>query len=101
MIRDLEETVKTAPTAEGYIKLAGCYEDKSPQKAIDAYKRAIEVDGDSATANFYLGSLYLDMKEYDYAEKALKRALAIDPNGETVDIKDLKKKIEKAVKKSR
>ena len=47
-------------------------------KIIEIYNRVLELEPDNSNAYYNLGILYYNSKDYDNAEKFLKRAIAID-----------------------
>jgi S1-C subfamily serine protease len=49
-------------------------------EAIDAYQKAIEKDGKSVRAYNGLGVVYMELKDYENAERALKTAIRLNPD---------------------
>ncbi|MFN8008492.1 MAG: tetratricopeptide repeat protein [Terriglobia bacterium] len=45
-----------------------------------SFRKALEIDPNSAQAHYQLGKLYLQQKDYDKAEQFLERAIALDPS---------------------
>ncbi len=68
---------KDAKNQKAHFNLGKSYQAlKKPDEAVGAYKKAIEIKPDYAEANFELGKLYLDKKDYEtslpFIEKAAK-----------------------------
>ena len=91
-IRYFEEAVAKDPTfAPAYVGLADSYESLSSifiggppqamrQKAVQAARKALELDPDNAEAHSLLGSVYQEQWRWAEAEAEYKRALALNPN---------------------
>jgi tetratricopeptide (TPR) repeat protein len=92
-LRELEEVVKTRDTAEVNVLIGDCYtEMKRPQKALQFYRTAVELDGKSALAHFKYGKAMFGFNEYEVAAKELRRALELDPAPGAVIIRDDRKR---------
>ena len=50
------------------------------EKAIDAYRKGIDIDPSDAAAHFNLGELYYDLEELENAEKECMEAIRLDPS---------------------
>jgi tetratricopeptide (TPR) repeat protein len=72
----------SAAEAAGLNSSLGFYQAGQYQQAIEAAKRALVANPDSAPAYNNIGSSWLQLKNYDEAEKALQTALRIDPGFE-------------------
>ncbi len=75
---EIEEKRNNNPTNHNdYFQMGKKYQaDKSREKAVGAFKKAIELKPDFAEANYELGKIYLDRKEFEtslpYLQKAAK-----------------------------
>jgi Tfp pilus assembly protein PilF len=69
--------------AEKYFKDGvSLYEAGQYQQAIEAYKKAVQLDPESADANYNLGMSYSSLGQYKEAIEAYKRAIRIKPDYE-------------------
>lgn len=93
----LEELKKAAlemPRAEVFINIGVGYEKlKRDVSAIENYRKAIEVNKNSALAYYKLANVYFGLRELDKAKLAYEKAIELDPNGKLVDRKDAQKKL--------
>lgn len=64
-------------TVDLYKKAAAAERDKKPNRAIDAVKEVVAIDPDDFIAWAKLGSLYMEKRSLEDAEKAFFRALTI------------------------
>jgi tetratricopeptide (TPR) repeat protein len=77
-VAELEEKVRKDPKDnQAYFQLGKKYQSlKNEGKAIDSYKKAIEIKPDFIEANYELGKLYFDKKDFEtslpYLQKAAK-----------------------------
>ena len=76
--------VKTMRSAESagdfFARGIALEEDPAAQvEAIDAYKKAIELDPTHAAAHINLGTLYYNRRDYASAEKHYRQAIEVDP----------------------
>lgn len=70
-------------SAEQYFKNGiSLYESGQYQMAIEAYKKAVMLNPDSADANYNLGMAYSSLGQYKEAVEAYKRAIRIKPDYE-------------------
>ena len=85
MVDTLESLCLTAagidlPDAQYYEKLGNDFADlKSYEKAIQNYKRAIQINNDYASAYVSLGMLLERLGKYNDASENFKKALELDP----------------------
>lgn len=72
---------RTAETAtEWFARGIALEEDPATQlEAIDAYKRAIELEPEHAAAHINLGTLYYNRQDYVQAEAYYRKAIEVDP----------------------
>ncbi len=69
------------PSTRVYNNLAMYYSDNNkPHKAIQFYKKSIQLNDAFPQPHHNLGNVYLDMQEYNLALEEWKKALWIDPN---------------------
>jgi tetratricopeptide (TPR) repeat protein len=58
--------------------------DKNPREAITHFQKATEYYPDFFEAHFFIGTAYMDLREWESAEAAFQRALAIKPDNAKV-----------------
>ncbi len=77
-----ERSVKSRPTAEGYVSLSNAYHyAENDNKAMEALNKALEIDPKSANALFNLGMLDWQVKNDPKAAiAAWQRLLKLNPN---------------------
>lgn len=75
------KTIRAAENAgEFFARGIALEEDPAAQvEAIEAYKRAIELDPTHAAAHINLGTLYYNRRDYVSAEKHYRQAIEVDP----------------------
>jgi tetratricopeptide (TPR) repeat protein len=84
----LQALTALEPSAEVFILLGDAYTGQhQPLNAFHAYKKAVELDSNSATAYYKLGEIHLRERDYEAARSALERALTLDPDGRSIDRK--------------
>jgi tetratricopeptide (TPR) repeat protein len=99
-IKELEEVTKEAPTAEAYVALGNSYQAlKRDVSALESYRKATETDPNSPVAFDSLGDFYLKQREYVKAKDALEKAVALDPEGKSLNLKVTQNKIREATTK--
>ena len=77
---------KSRPSPEVFVSLGDAYAGlKQPSTAAGAYRQAVELDSRSAVAQYKLGEISFQLRDYAAAREALERALALDPEGATYD----------------
>lgn len=96
-IKELEEVTKEAPTADAYVALGNSYQAlKRDVSALEAFRQATETDPNSALAFDSLGDFYFRQREYVKAKDALEKAVALDPEGKSINLKETQNKIKEA-----
>ena len=55
------------------------YNQKQLDRALDEYRRSVQLNPDNPAAHFNLGLVYFDRKDYDAAEREYRTALELDP----------------------
>lgn len=80
------ELSKSNPSAEVFLTLGDAYAGlKQNREAYGAYQQAAEMDSRSALAQYKLGEVSFQLRDYAAARDALGRALALDPEGKSFD----------------
>jgi cytochrome c-type biogenesis protein CcmH/NrfG len=81
-ISQLESTVAREPqNRAAWVQLGNLYFDThQPQKAVDAYGKALELQGDDPNVLTDRGVMYRELGDYDEAIRHFERALQADPN---------------------
>ena len=80
------ELSKSNPSIEVLLTLGDAYAGlKQNREAYGAYRQAAEMDSRSALAQYKLGEVSFQLRDYAAARDALGRALALDPEGKTFD----------------
>lgn len=101
-VRELSDLSKVQPSAEVFVALGDCYMQlKQPLSAAPAYRRAIELDSNSAHAHARYGELMYGSREYAGAAEALERALALDQAGTVINRARTRKMADDAASKAR
>jgi len=79
-----DKAIALKPRAAGYSLLAGIYAEQSfPDKAAQAYEKALALDSKLVSAFLGKGHLLMEMGKMDAAEQCFKQALALDPDNIT------------------
>ena len=75
-----ERAMRFTPNDDGVYAVYGTflYKKGDVAGAIKQFERAIEIKDDNATANYNLGLIYVQKKQYDEALKYAKKAYALD-----------------------
>lgn len=77
---------KSNPSAEVFMTLGDAYAGlKQNREAYGAYRQASEMDSRSALAQYKLGDISFQLRDYAAAREALEKAFALDPDGKTFD----------------
>jgi tetratricopeptide (TPR) repeat protein len=77
---------KSSPSAEVFLTLGDAYAGlRQNREAYGAYRQASEMDSRSALAQYKLGDVSFQLRDYAAAREALERALALDPEGKSFD----------------
>lgn len=85
----LEELLKENPRAEVYYSLGEAYEMlKRDVGALDHYRKAVELDPNSAIAQYRLARIYYEQREYEKAVKGFDAALELDGDRNTFSHED-------------
>lgn len=99
-IDSLNEVANEAPTADVYVALGNSYQAlKRDVSALEAYRKATELDPNSAIAFDKLGDVFYKQREYVKAKEAFEKAVALDPDGKSLDLPETQKKIREATAK--
>lgn len=99
-IKELDVLARESPNTNVLMALSDCHlvQDRAVS-AIEALKKAIELDQNSALAHFKIGKIYLEQKEFGNAKESLERALALD-TAERLNRKELQNLIKRAQKRA-
>ena len=104
-LKELLEISKTDPNVNVFINIGDCYfEMKQPLSAAQAYRKATEVDPQSALAAFRYGAMMFQLREYATAMEALERALALDQSGVSINrnkARDMANKASEKIRKAK
>jgi tetratricopeptide (TPR) repeat protein len=93
---------KSNPTDDAYIAIGDNYFGmKQWLSALQAYKKAIELNGNSANAFYKSGLVYFETNEYQSAAEAFEKALIFDQNGMSINRAAVRKMADKASEKAR
>jgi tetratricopeptide (TPR) repeat protein len=80
-IEKYSSQVQAQPTAANYLELGVAYYiAKRWDDAIQAFEKAVQLDGQQAFAHYYLGVLYAAKGERDKANAALAKLLQVSSN---------------------
>jgi tetratricopeptide (TPR) repeat protein len=76
----LQQLVKKYPKEkEPHSSLALYYQSRDPDKAIEEYNKALELDPDYGTALNQLGYVYMQIRNYEKAVEYFKRYVSVSP----------------------
>lgn len=91
---------KSSPSPEVFLTLGDAYAGlRQNREAYGAYRQASEMDSRSALAQYKLGDVSFQLRDYAAAREAFERALALDPEGKTFDIGRARDLMEKSAAK--
>jgi tetratricopeptide (TPR) repeat protein len=94
----LEELLKEKPTADVYVALGETYEmSKRDVAALDNYRKAVELDPNSAVAQYRLARVYYEQREFQKAVEGFDAALKLDGAKKSFPHDDAKEKRANAV----
>ncbi len=93
------------PTSDSLIGIAACYQSmKDYQKAIEYYKKAMELDTKNSDIPYYIASLFADSNNFEQAKVYADMSLAKNPANtkakeiiDYVNAKEVEKQLAKAV----
>jgi tetratricopeptide (TPR) repeat protein len=98
----LETVARELPRAEVFVTIGEGYEKlKRDVSAIEFYRKAIEVDQNSAVAHYKLANVYFDQRELGKAKECYEKAIALDPKGRQVNVTAAQKRIRETTKTNR
>lgn len=87
-LKEFQDVAATKPSAEVYVEMGDCYVGlEQPLSASQSYRKATELDPKSALAHYKFGEVMQKLREYPAAMEALERAIALDPQGTTINRK--------------
>lgn len=93
---------KSSPSTEVFLTLGDAYAGlRQNREAYGAYRQASEMDSRSALAQYKLGDISFQLRDYAAAREAFERALALDPDGKTFDAARARDLMGKSVEKLR
>ncbi|HIQ08499.1 MAG TPA: tetratricopeptide repeat protein, partial [Anaerolineaceae bacterium] len=79
-VHHLSEAISLYPTVEAYLELGRAEADRRrPDRALQAYERAMQLDPTDARPYYRAGLLYRDIHDYPQAERYLRRAVQLAP----------------------
>jgi serine/threonine protein kinase/Tfp pilus assembly protein PilF len=80
VLRALQEMAKKFPRDKrSYMNLGALYYNKDPNKSIEAYSKALELDPNLGNAHLYIGYEYLGMGNFTKAVEHIKEYVALNP----------------------
>lgn len=81
-----QEVAKRARESDGYYKQGLSTMESNQQQAVVSFQKAIQVNPDNFDAQYALGSIRFQRKEFDEAERAFQRCIELLPeNGEALN----------------
>ncbi len=87
-LKEFQDVAATKPSSEVYVEIGDCYVGlEQPLSASQSYRKAIDLDAKSALAHYKFGEVMQKLREYPAAMEALERAIALDPQGTTINRK--------------
>lgn len=87
-LKEFQDVAVTRPTAEVYVDIGDCYVGlEQPLSASQSYRKATELDPKSALAHYKFGEVMQKLREHAAAMEALERAIALDPQGTSINRK--------------
>lgn len=93
---------KSNPTADAYVAIGDNYFGMEQWlSALQAYKKAIELNSNSAAAFYKSGMVLFETNEFQSAVEAFEKALIIDQNGMSINRAAARKMADKANEKAR
>ena len=101
-LREFQELSTTQPSAELFIDIGDCFVGLNQRySAMQAYKRAADLDQKSPLAHYKFGEVMFNLNEYAAAAEALETALALDLTGASINRKRARDLANKATEKMR
>jgi tetratricopeptide (TPR) repeat protein len=95
-----QELGKEKPLFEIYLNLGDCFvELKQNIRALDSYRRAVEIDPNAPLGHLRLGNMYSESKDFQVAIEAWQKALDLDKEGKVINRKKVGEMIKKAKKR--
>jgi tetratricopeptide (TPR) repeat protein len=95
-----QELGKEKPLFEIYLNLGDCFvELKQNIRALDSYRRAVEVDPKAPLGYLRLGNMYSESKDFQVAIEAWQKSLELDKEGKVINRKKVEEMIKKAKKR--
>lgn len=99
-LREFQSIAEKEPSAEVYLEIGDCYLGmRQVVSAMNAYRRATELDPKFALAHYKYGELMYELREYAAASEAMERALALDLTGASIDRRKAREIANKAAQK--
>lgn len=100
-LNKLQTLAATNPTAEVYVMMGDNYYGKHAWiSAQQAYRKAAEINPNSAVAFFKSGQVLYETNEYKAAADAFEKSLILDQNGATINRLEARKMADKASEKA-
>lgn len=100
-LEKLTTLVEKKETAEAYILIGNNYSGMEKWlSAHQAYKKALELDPDSALATYQDGLVLYELNEYKSAFQAFEKALILDQNGNQINRRTVRKMADRAKEKA-
>jgi tetratricopeptide (TPR) repeat protein len=95
-----QELGNEKPLFEIYLNLGDCFvELKQNIRALDSYRRAVEIDPKAPLGHLRLGNMYSESKDFQVAIESWQKSLDLDKEGKVINRKKVEEMIKKAKKK--
>lgn len=99
-LNKLQTIAQTNPTADVYIAMGENYVGLEQMlSAQQAFRKATEINPNSALAFYKTGTVLLEMNEYKGAAEAFEKSLILDTRGATINRREARKMADKANEK--
>lgn len=95
-----QELGKDKPLFDIYLNLGDCFvELKQNIRAMDSYRRAVDIDPKAPLGFLRLGNMYSESRDFQFAIEAWQKSLELDKEGKVINRKKVEEMIKKAKKR--